>query len=732
MPILEVAIPCPLRRRFDYLPPAGAEPHQLQPGQRLLVPFGNRRVVGLLLAVKDDSSVDTARLKPALALLDEQPTLDAELLALGQWAARYYQHPIGDCLQQMLPARLRREKPPREEPPALWRLTEAGAATAPEALKRAPQQARLLALLQRQPLVGRAELRDLGVAPGIARALCDKGLATPAGDIWQANGADASAATGHAPTLNAEQQQAVTAVADSLGRFAPFLLEGVTGSGKTEVYLRLIEQCLARGQQALVLVPEIGLTPQTLQRFQRRFSEPVTALHSGLSEGERLRGWQRARDGEARIVIGTRSAIFTPFKALGLIIVDEEHDLSYKQQDGFRYSARDLAVKRAADNHCPVLLGSATPALESLHNAERGRYQLLRLQHRAGGAKPPSVSLLDTRERALQDGLSEQVLTHIDDTLAAGNQALVFLNRRGFSPVLQCHGCGWLADCRHCDARLTVHVGRRQLRCHHCDAVEPLPSLCPQCHNPQLEYRGPGTERLEMALQRRFPQYPVRRIDRDTTSTKHAMQTLVEDVREGRPCVLVGTQMLAKGHHFPDVTTVVILDIDGGLFSADYRGAERCGQLLVQVAGRAGRADKPGRVLVQTHCPEHPVLRSLVDHGYPAFARALLAERQLMQLPPFGHAALVRADASRLDSAEQFLAALKAALGPPTPVCQAIGPLPAPMTRKAGRYRAVLLLQTERRAALHAALQRLCDAGESRRATGGLRWSVDVDPVDMY
>ncbi len=401
MPILEVAIPCPLRRRFDYLPPAGAEPHQLQPGQRLLVPFGNRRVVGLLLAVKDDSSVDTARLKPALALLDEQPTLNAELLALGQWAARYYQHPIGDCLQQMLPARLRREKPPREEPPALWRLTEAGAATAPEALKRAPQQARLLALLQRQPLVGRAELRDLGVAPGIARALCDKGLATPAGDIWQANGADASAATGHAPTLNAEQQQAVTAVADSLGRFAPFLLEGVTGSGKTEVYLRLIEQCLARGQQALVLVPEIGLTPQAVQRFRSRLDALVVVLHSALAEGERVRAWLDARSARAAVVIGTRSAVFVPLARPGIVIVDEEHDLSFKQQDGFRYSARDLAVMRARRWRVPVVLGSATPSLESLNNVARRRYRDLRLPERVTGAHQPVAHGVvdDRRER---------------------------------------------------------------------------------------------------------------------------------------------------------------------------------------------------------------------------------------------------------------------------------------------------------------------------------------------
>ncbi len=722
MIILDVAVPCPLRRSFDYLAPDSGT---LTAGTRVLVPFGNRRLIGVVLGSKADSELPRHKLKQATAL-EDQPTLNPELMTLARWAAGYYHHPIGEVVQQMLPVRLRREKAAQEKPASYFVLTEAGRQVNSDDFARAPKQAALIDWLQHQQGATRDALKKNGYDYGVIKALRDKGFITSVEEPPPAYSSTEPL------KLNPEQSTAVEAIAAEFGHFAPALLEGVTGSGKTEVYLQLIERCIAEGMQALVLIPEIGLTPQTLKRFEQRFPGKISVLHSGLADGERLSDWQRAGRGDSQVVIGTRSAIFTPFQSLGLIIIDEEHDASYKQQDGFRYSARDVAVKRAADNRCPVVLGSATPSLESLHNAQSGKYLHLTLHRRAGNATPPTVRLLDIRDTNLDSGLGEASLNAIADTLARQEQALVFLNRRGFSPSLQCHCCGWLAECDHCDVSMTVHIGRRELRCHHCDAKKPLVPRCPQCHNTELEFKGPGTERLEHCLKRHFPNSPVMRIDRDTTAGKTAMPRMVKQINSGEPCILVGTQMLAKGHHFPNVTLVIMVDIDGGLFSADFRGGERSGQLLTQVAGRAGRADKPGTVLIQTHAPDHPILNALISHGYPAFANSLLQERSTLALPPYAHVAVVRADATTLQATDDFLRQVREGAGMPGNRAQVMGPLPAPVTRKANRFRSSLILIAHSRKQLHTLLERARLHAEGLKSDRGLRWSIDVDPLDWF
>jgi primosomal protein N' (replication factor Y) len=731
MPILNLAMPVPLRRSFDYLPPAElseAEAKALQPGTRVLAPFGKRQLVGILLAVKDKSEIGAAQLKPAQQVLDSTPILPASLLSLCQWAATYYQHPIGDTLANATPSLLRKGQPLRKTSQTRWRLSTEGKGLPEGALRRAAKQAQLLALLQRRASIDDDDLKVADIQRSTLKTLISKGLA-------EAFESDASTPISQADTepplqLNDEQRRAVEAVHWQQG-YQCILLEGITGSGKTEVYLQLIAQCLASGQQALLLIPEIGLTPQTLRRFQRRFASPIALLHSGLSDQERLLAWQSARSGKATIIIGTRSAIFTPIPNLGLIIIDEEHDSSFKQQDGFRYSARDIAIKRAASQQCPIVLGSATPSLESLHNARQGRYQHLQLQQRATGANSPRFELLDIRHAPLQDGFSPALLSAIAHEINRGNQVLVFINRRGFAPMLMCHDCGYVAQCLHCDARMTVHFQQRLLRCHHCENQAALPRQCPDCHSLQIDFRGNGTERSEQALQQLFPATDIIRIDRDTTSQKQAMQTLMTQAHSGQPCILIGTQMLAKGHHFADVTLVAVLDADSGLFSADFRGPEKMGQLLVQVAGRAGRAAKPGRVMIQTHQPDHPLIHSLVHNSYHQYALQLLAERQGSGLPPFAHLALLRAEANNLEQPEAFLRELRR-LGEADSKVQLLGPLPAPMTRRAGRYRAQLLLQAKERKDLHRCLQQLCALGDQLPLGKKIRWSVDVDPVDTF
>ena len=727
--ILRIAVPSPLRQLFDYLPPA-AQPglQQLRVGARVRVPFGRREVIGILMEVLPAGAADAAQLKEALEILDAEPALPPALLELVGWASAYYHHPLGECLSQALPAELRRGEPllAREQ---RWRLTVAGLALPSGAMARARQQSHAHAALLHEGTIGAADLARLDIRREHLRALQQRGL-VESFEAAAGVGPAAPVPVGEAPLVpSAEQRAAIDAVLAGLGGFTCFLLDGVTGSGKTEVYLQLLAEVIARGEQALVLIPEIGLSPQTRARFERRLAAPVAVLHSGLNDTERLAAWRLARSGRAGVVLGTRSAVFTGFHKLGLIIVDEEHDTSYKQQDGFRYSARDVAIKRAASANVPILLGSATPSLESLHNALHGRYRHLRLTERAGAAVLPAVEVVDIRHAPMTDGLAPAVLAAIGATLARAEQVLVFLNRRGFAPTLLCHDCGWIAECPRCDVRLTVHLAERRLVCHHCTHAEPLVRSCPACSSARLESRGPGTERLELALTGAFPGFPVIRIDRDTTQRKHAMRDKVAEIRQGQPSILVGTQMLAKGHHFPAVTLVVMVDLDGGLFSADVRGPERMAQLLTQVAGRAGRAGKSGQVMLQTHYPQHPLIEGLVRQSYGDFASGLLAERQAAGAPPFAYFAVIRADAKTLAEAEGLLADLAAALRGAAVSC--IGPLPAPLMRRAGLFRAQLVLSAAQRPPLHRALEQLTAAAEQHPAARRVKWSVDVDPVDF-
>ncbi|MEN8206448.1 MAG: primosomal protein N' [Pseudomonadota bacterium] len=726
--ILRIAVPSPLYRSFDYLQPAAVDPAALQAGVRIHIPFGRRTVIGVLLAIATESDIDTHKLKRALQVLDETPVISNDVLAMVLWASDYYHHPIGHALSTALPALLRRGRQPTTADSTGWRMTRAGLAIDMATLGRAARQAKVLTLLSAHP---RGINRSAIDAPAnVLRTLADKGW-IEACSLNESHSDDTVVPSTH--KLNPAQQQAVDTISARLGSFKPFLLAGVTGSGKTEVYLTLIEATLARQQQALVLVPEIGLTPQLLARFRRRFPVPLALLHSGLTDHERLAAWQQARSGQAPIIIGTRSAIFTPMARPGLIIIDEEHDASLKQQDGFRYSARDLAIWRARQLDIPVVLGSATPSLESLLNVEQSRYQQLDLPERAGVARQPTFQVLDVRRQALQDGLSRPLLERIQQHLDAGAQVLLFLNRRGYAPTLMCYDCDWIAECHRCDARMTWHQHDNLLHCHHCGSQRPVDSVCPTCQGSDLHPQGQGTERVEQALEALFPDVRRVRIDRDTTRRKGELDRLLEQAHSGEGRLLLGTQMLAKGHHFPNVTLVGILDADHGLFSTDFRASERMAQLIVQVAGRAGRHERPGEVIIQTCHPDHPLLQLLVSQGYPAFAGAALAERKAAQMPPVTRMALLRAEAPAADTAMGFLEAVAeriSATGIRT--VEIWGPVPATMERRAGRYRAQLVLQSNQRGELQRLLSSVVRQLETSKEARRVRWSVDVDPADTY
>lgn len=659
--ILRVAIDTPLRQTFDYLSPARLEALP-RPGVRVRVPFGPRRLIGILVELADSTPVAADKLRAAAEILDTRPVFDPVTFALLRWAADYYHHPIGEVMAAALPVSLRQGQ------------------AAPQALRGAPA-----------------------------------GIETRPSDL----------------ELTAPQAQVIESIRATLGHFAAHLLYGVTGSGKTEVYLQIIAAALASDRQVLVLVPEISLTPQLVDRFQRRFSGGVVALHSGLSGAQRRNAWRAAHAGNARIVIGTRSAVFTPLERLSLVVVDEEHDASYKQQEGFRYSARDLAVRRAQRARVPVVLGSATPSLETLDNVAQGRYRRHELPQRPGAARPPAMHLVDLRKNPADQGLSQPALAAMRRHLQDGGQVVVFLNRRGYAPTLFCSACGWIACCAHCDARMTLHARAAQLRCHHCGAHAPIPAACGSCQQ-SLQAVGQGTERVEESLARLFPAAPLARLDRDATGSRGAMESTLDRVRRGEVRILVGTQMLTKGHHFPDVSLVVILDADQGLFASDFRATERLAQTITQVAGRAGRAARSGEVIVQTSYPEHPLLTRLVAQGYERFATVALEERRAANWPPYSRLALLRAEARNRDELDAYLGAAAAdarLLG--EGAVRVLGPAAALMARRADHYRAHLLIESSTRGPLQRFLSAWLKRIESLPGPKGLRWSIDVDPLEV-
>ncbi|GAB2686903.1 primosomal protein N' [Aliiglaciecola sp. 3_MG-2023] len=723
MPIYQVALPLPKRQLFDYL----CEQSGLLPGCRVRVPFGPRELIGIVISTTDDSPF-LDKLKPISQVLDQQPVIDKSLLSLSNWLASYYHHPIGEVMHTVLPVALRKGESDKPKPIQVLSLIVANQDEIPEQLNRAKKQRELYTELLEHPIAV-SSIRQT-YTDGVIKGLVEKNIAKLDSVDPQSETAEfILPATISKPQPNVEQALAITAISQSLSRYTCFLLEGITGSGKTEVYLQSIEEVLKKQRQVLILVPEIGLTPQTVKRFEKRFEIEVGILHSNLTDNERLVVWQKSRSGKLGIIIGTRSSIFTPMARPGMLIVDEEHDASYKQQDGLKYSARDLAVIRAKEHQIPLILGSATPSLESLNNALSGRYQLLQLHQRAGNALPAKQNVLDITNQPLTAGLAAGMLTRIEQHLKAGNQVMLFVNRRGFAPALLCHQCGHVEECRRCNKPYTVHKALYKMQCHHCGAAKSLPKQCKECGHQELITQGVGTEQLTMYLQQQFPQYSSVRIDSDSVRGKAKLDNLLTEINRGAHQILIGTQILSKGHHFPNVTLVVILDADGALFSADFRASEHLAQLITQLSGRAGRAEKPGEMWLQTHQPGHPLLQDLIHNGYGHFARFALSERKLANLPPFSFHGLFRTESLKAQDGFEFLSQVSQMMQHPQ--VRLVGPIPAIMEKRQGKYRMQLLMQSQSRAVLNQIIGHFAAEIEALPAARKVRWSIDIDPQDF-
>lgn len=729
--ILKVAVNAPLPQCFDYLPPAGAA-DKVTPGARVSVPFGRRRQVGMVLDIVSESELPASKLRRADRLIDGQPLWDANDLWLVKFVSDYYHHPIGECVAASLPGLLRQGRP-LDELDVIYQLTPAGLEVELEALrKKAPRQAATLAALATVGSVRRSDAAsELAGWSHVRRALLDKGWVEERQIAAVDDRHDEASEPSPGPALNREQQLAVATIQDTQG-FAVHLLDGITGSGKTEVYLQVIIEVLKAGRQVLILVPEIGLTPQFVARLEKRLGTRPAVLHSSRTDQERLSAWRSARRGDARVVLGTRSAVFTPLASPGLIVVDEEHDPSFKQQEGLRYSARDLAIARGKRLDVPVILGSATPSLESQNHVVTGSYRHLTLTERAGGAVPPLMRLVDLNRFPSADGLSAPLEKAIEAHIRGGRQALIFLNRRGFAPTLICQACGHIAECRRCDSRMTVHQSAQRLCCHHCGAERPLESVCTECGS-QCVPLGQGTERIEEALHSRFPEHTITRIDSDSTRLKGTMDKALAQAHSGEAKILVGTQLLSKGHHFPRLGLVGVINADQGLFSTDFRGSERLAQGLVQVSGRAGREREQGEVIIQTAFPKHPFWRALMTGGYHEVARLAAAEREASGWPPFSFIALIRASAHQREHTFEFLdEALRVARAESTAAVRVLGPVAAPMAKRAGRYRGQLLLQSHSRQDLHSTLRMLRSRLSNNASARRVRWSIDVDPIELF
>lgn len=726
--ILRIALPRPVRQFFDYTLDSS---RPASPGQRVKVFFGRQPLIGVIVAV-NPGDTPAIKLRAISALLDLEPLLPASTLTLIDWAARYYQHPPGECLWAALPPSLRRGKEAVAATETTWSLA---ADADPDGLpKRAARQHDLARWLQDQPGEhANGTLTAAGFSSQVINGLAERGLlCRHERPLTRPLNGDQPLQP--LPTLNPAQAAVLAGLPTDCSRFAVHLIHGITGSGKTEVYMHWLRRSLGEQRQALILVPEINLTPQTVARFVRHFGGRVALWHSALSDSERLQAWLRVQTGEPVILVGTRSAILLPFRNLGAIVVDEEHDGSYKQNEGFRYSARDLSLVAAQQASCPVILGSATPSLESLHNVQNRGYQLHSLTERAGKSGLPAMQLVDIRSRPLVGGISPPLMKAIETTLARGQQALLFINRRGFAPVLMCYDCGQLVECPNCDTRLTLHRREGRLRCHHCDYQRPVPKQCDKCAGDNLNPVGEGTEKTEDLLTELLPDYPIIRVDRDSTRKKGSLDGMLATIRQGQPCVLVGTQMLTKGHDFPGVTLVGVLNADGGLFSNDFRGPEQLAQTVTQVAGRAGRGDQPGQVLIQTCHSDHPLLQKLCQHDYLGVARDLLQEREEALLPPCTAQVALRFETPTMEQSLARLTASRQALEawlPEMPGLLVMGPFPAIIARKANRHRGYLILQADDRRSLQRAASALTRWLENCRLSRNERWLVDVDPQEL-
>jgi len=729
---IQVAIPVPMRQLFTYQVPETLSHPTIKVGERVAVPFGSRKVIGIVIDAQAQCNFEPSKVKNIAGRLNDNFNLSQSLVSFLQLCAHYYHHPVGDVFQQALPILLRKIENITLSPPMVWQAhspTEDSANILAKLAKKAVKQYALYQIINSRSGISWVELRTLGYSKAQLNALQSKALIVEQEQVvsqftWQQdtlNQADKL-------VLSSEQAIIVSAINNALAGFSCHLIDGVTGSGKTEVYLQAMEDVLANNKQVLVIVPEIGLTPQTLSRFEQRFNVPIALHHSGLNDKERLATWLSAQQGSAAIVIGTRSAIFTPLHHLGLIIIDEEHDSSLKQQDSFRYHGRDMAILRARQLDIPIVLGSATPSFESLQNALSGKYSYHQLHNRAGKSNKAKIALIDMNQQQVEFGLSGTLKHEMKQTLARGEQVLLFLNRRGYAPAINCQECHWLAECQRCDKPYTLHQKQQLLICHHCGSQRRIPPQCPSCGSVRIAPLGQGTEQLESRLEELFPDSSIVRIDRDSTRKKGELAKLLQEVSDKKHQLLVGTQMLAKGHHFPDVTLVAVLDVDGALFSFDFRASEQMAQLLIQVAGRAGRASKPGKVLVQSNYVDHPLLQDLVHNGYHHFAHQALTERKQARLPPFTFQALLRADANYPSYPEKFLRVLTQQ---PLVDCEFAGPVPAAMEKKAGKFRYHLIIQAKSRKELHRGILQLLAQIPSNEWQGKVRWSLDIDPIDL-
>jgi len=738
--ILEVAVPVPLRRVFDFLLPQGyiQTTQPLMTGARVKVPFGPRKLIGVITGIKAASDYPENKLKKALAILDDSDIYDAPLWATLNWMSRYYLAPIGDVIETAMPVLLRQGAALMPPSKKTWRLSSLGRRSSLEELSRAPlQQAIIKRFMRHRDLSSEDFKQDSSGWRSAVNALIKKGWLEEYSAAPILNSYNRQEDSAAQIVLTQQQKIAVAVLEKSIAAesFSCNLLFGVTGSGKTEVYFAAMQKVLDLGQQVLLLVPEIGLTPQLIKRITQRFDYAVVTLHSGLNDSERHLAWWHARQANAKIVIGTRSAVFTHCPDLGLIVVDEEHDGSFKQQDGVRYQARDVAIYRAKQHDIPIVLGSATPSIESFHNATLGRYRLLKLNERATNVKLPKIELIDLTQQPTSDGLSPAMLEAISSTLSHGKQVMLFLNRRGYAPVLYCKECKAVCQCHRCDSNMTLHRRINRLRCHHCGYEGAVQQRCSSCQAQAMVEVGEGTQRVEEALALRFPNARRLRIDRDSTRRKGELEKLLEQAQNGEADILLGTQLITKGHDFPNVGMVGILDADQGLYSTDFRASEALFQQILQVAGRAGRRRDVGRVFIQTHFAQHPFFNWVIQHDFEGFAEHLLSDRRSAAYPPFGYFALLRAESTYQAKALQFLRSTKHQL-PAAEGVLVMDAIPAPMERRAGKYRAQLLICSQQRSNLNATLLTWLDYIDgdkaARKLSSAVRWSLDIDPLDHY
>ena len=729
--LVEVLVPIPLMEKFSYLPPK-KNTSSLKQGSRVLIPFGRRTLVGVIWGFIKKDPLDKRKYKYIKDVLDESPLLDANSISLAEWSSRYYHYPLGEIITYFFPPSIRKGKDAKFRESKYLELTSKGSFLQATDLSRAPSQQKLIELLKEKREISLKSAQAFGISAAVINGLIEKGFIARFSRELSPYKKFENNTLLSSKELNPEQSEAVNAINGAQNKNITFLLDGITGSGKTEVYLQAIQEVIRQGRQALILIPEIGLAPQAEERFREYFGDRVMSFHSAKNDREKVDAWLGASRGLVDIIIGTRSSVFLPMKNLGIIVVDEEHDLSFKQMDKFRYSARDMALYRAKLEKVPVVLASATPSLETLKNAEEDKYKVLKLSKRATGASLPSFQAVDLRGKELFEGLSKELLEASQTELAQGNQVLIFLNRRGYAPSMICKVCGWISNCERCDALMTVHKNPLKLHCHHCEAQKPYPNKCQSCDSNDFLTYGFGTEKIEEFLQNYFPDIKTLRIDSDSTRKKETLNEYFSEIRKGKPMILLGTQLLAKGHHFPDVTLVGIIDADSGLFSADFRGSERVAQLMTQVSGRAGRDKKPGRVILQSYCPDHPQIEEIITGSYDKFAKKLLGERKSLKIPPFSFQAKIFAESPKSLISRDFILNLLNQSKIDEKIrmnVRVIGPLPSVMEKKSGVYRWELSIFSKSRSNLHKYLDVMQSRLYDPKLSKQVRWSIDVDPL---